>query len=170
MTDASISEALIALAQHEQLLLNLSTQVAELKLGLARAEGFKRERDEAQAEVERLKRDWQIESDRRARHPMAPERCPVCEWTNTHLMNYGEPGRSDWMCHGCAARRLGTVAAFRATSRALLDCEDRIAALGRPADDMIDSNVLDERDEALAELRELVGEHETRQLPQKDNA
>ncbi len=47
------------------------------------------------------------------RHPKAPERCPVCEWTNTHLMNYGEPGRSNWMCHGCAARTISSALAER---------------------------------------------------------
>ncbi len=46
------------------------------------------------------------ERRRRERHPMAPERCPECEWTNTHLMNYGEPGKGLWLCHGCAARRI----------------------------------------------------------------
>lgn len=42
----------------------------------------------------------------RERHPMAPDRCPDCEWSNTNLMNYGEPGRGLWLCHGCAARRI----------------------------------------------------------------
>lgn len=37
------------------------------------------------------------------KHPYAPERCPSCEWTNTGLMNYGTPGKSRWLCHGCAA-------------------------------------------------------------------
>lgn len=49
------------------------------------------------------------------RHPMlaaainnahAPAQCPVCNWTNTGLMNYGEPGKPRWMCHGCAARAI----------------------------------------------------------------
>ena len=41
------------------------------------------------------------------RHPkFAPERCPECNWTNVNLMNYGEPNKPRWMCHGCAARAL----------------------------------------------------------------
>lgn len=44
-------------------------------------------------------------ADRERRHPMAPDRCPVCEWTNVNLMNYGSPeAGSRWICHGCAAR------------------------------------------------------------------
>lgn len=40
------------------------------------------------------------------KHPMAPDRCPDCDWSNTNLMNYGGPGSSIWLCHGCAARRI----------------------------------------------------------------
>lgn len=53
------------------------------------------------------------EIEKRRRHPMAPERCPVCEWTNTNLMNYGESGRSDWRCHGCAARSIRQSCTYR---------------------------------------------------------
>lgn len=40
---------------------------------------------------------------------MAPERCPVCEWTNINLINYGLTPNvgSRWACHGCAARLIG---------------------------------------------------------------
>lgn len=52
-------------------------------------------------EVERLR----AERDKRDRHPMAPERCPECEWTNVGLINYSlvpnNGGR--WACHACAA-------------------------------------------------------------------
>jgi len=44
-----------------------------------------------------------LEVERYQRHPMAPERCPVCEWTNAGIMNYGKPGAPRWACHGCAA-------------------------------------------------------------------
>ena len=35
-----------------------------------------------------------------------PSQCPVCEWSNTGLLNYGTPDKSDWRCHGCAARAI----------------------------------------------------------------
>ena len=40
------------------------------------------------------------------KHPMAPDICPDCEWCNTGLDNYGTPGHSIWLCHGCAGRRI----------------------------------------------------------------
>lgn len=55
------------------------------------------------AEVERERDALRREQAIACRHPMAPERCPSCEWTNTNLMNYGEPGKSLWLCHTCAA-------------------------------------------------------------------
>lgn len=55
------------------------------------------------------------EMERLRRHPLAPERCPVCEWTNTHLMNFGSPETgSKWMCHGCAARAIAENAELKA--------------------------------------------------------
>lgn len=72
---------------------------------------------ELRAENERLR----AEQDEARRHPMAPERCPVCEWTNIYLMNYGQPGSPRWMCHGCAARGI----AERDTLRASLDCSGK---------------------------------------------
>lgn len=58
---------------------------------------------ECVAEIERLRSD----ADRLRKHPLAPERCPVCEWTNINLMNYGtHDGESNWMCHGCAADQI----------------------------------------------------------------
>jgi hypothetical protein len=57
-------------------------------------------------EVERLR----AERDRqRQPHPMAPDRCPVCAWTNVGLMNYGTTDASKWMCHGCAAHQLAKM-------------------------------------------------------------
>lgn len=57
------------------------------------------ERDQLRAEVERMRQA----EERLRRHPMAPDRCPQCEWTNINLMNYGDTERSIWLCHGCAA-------------------------------------------------------------------
>jgi hypothetical protein len=69
-------------------------------------------------EVERL-RDA---ADRERRHPLAPDRCPACDWTNVNLMNYGSPGSATWMCHGCAARAINQLAAMTAArDEALLD-------------------------------------------------
>lgn len=38
--------------------------------------------------------------------PPPPDRCPACNWSNGNLLNYGVPGESLWLCHGCAARRI----------------------------------------------------------------
>lgn len=58
------------------------------------------ERDAARAELEALRAAA-------APHPLAPERCPGCEWANTGLLNYGSANDAPlWLCHGCAARRI----------------------------------------------------------------
>jgi hypothetical protein len=62
-----------------------------------------------EAENERLRAD----AERLRKHPFAPERCPVCSWTNINLMNYGTTGESRWMCHGCAATALSDLARVR---------------------------------------------------------
>ena len=36
----------------------------------------------------------------------SPDMCPKCTWTNNKLMNYGTPEKSNWLCHGCAARAI----------------------------------------------------------------
>lgn len=35
-----------------------------------------------------------------------PDVCPICKWVNRDLLNYGDPGIPDWMCHGCAKRAI----------------------------------------------------------------
>jgi DNA repair exonuclease SbcCD ATPase subunit len=68
-----------------------------------------------EAENERLRAD----AERLRKHPFAPERCPVCSWTNINLMNYGTTGESRWMCHGCAATALSDLARVREENAAL---------------------------------------------------
>lgn len=29
--------------------------------------------------------------------------CCRCKWSNTNLLNYGQPGKARWLCHSCAA-------------------------------------------------------------------
>lgn len=41
---------------------------------------------------------------RRRRTAGEPSVCPECNWSNSELLNYGTPGDSLWLCHGCAAR------------------------------------------------------------------
>lgn len=31
-------------------------------------------------------------------------KCAVCNWTNTGLLNVGDPGHARWVCHGCIKR------------------------------------------------------------------
>jgi hypothetical protein len=88
------------------------------------------ERDEAEREADRIRSDLsrlsreleamtverdelQRAADRVRRHPMAPERCPECSWTNVNLMNYGMSGEPKWMCHGCATFALSSVAELK---------------------------------------------------------
>jgi hypothetical protein len=100
-----------------------------------------RERDEARnqlsaanAEIERLRG----EADKRRRHPMAPENCPSCNWTNINLMNYGTHGSAArWLCHGCAAQAIVEADGLR------LDLVRWQA---------IDRTVTAERDDACAQL------------------
>lgn len=41
------------------------------------------------------------------RHPLEPDQCPECKWSNSEMLNYGSPETGSlWMCHGCAARRI----------------------------------------------------------------
>lgn len=69
---------------------------------LDEVERLRTERDALRAEVEKLRN-----------HPQAPERCPSCGWTNGWLMNYGEPGKPRWLCHGCAARAIAELERMR---------------------------------------------------------
>ena len=73
--------------------------------------------------------ELEAERDRARRHLFAPERCPVCEWTNINLMNYGEPGKSRWMCHGCAARGLAAAESLAALGREACELGQRLADL-----------------------------------------
>jgi transposase-like protein len=62
-----------------------------------------------EAENERLR----VDAERLRKHLHAPDRCPVCRWTNINLMNYGTTDESRWMCHGCAATALSDLARVR---------------------------------------------------------
>lgn len=35
--------------------------------------------------------------------------CCLCNWTNTNLLNLGEPGKPRWTCHGCCRRMLDAL-------------------------------------------------------------
>jgi hypothetical protein len=65
--------------------------------------------DKALAEARAQRDKLQEAADREQRHPMAPDKCPVCDWTNGNLMNYGTPRASRWMCHGCASLAIAWI-------------------------------------------------------------
>jgi hypothetical protein len=92
----------------------------------------------AERDALRGERDGLREAENRARrHPLAPERCPSCEWTNTHLMNFGEPGRSNWMCHGCAARAIADRDRVRALALEACDLASHFADVAGHPDDEV---------------------------------
>ena len=36
--------------------------------------------------------------------------CSECHWTNTNLLNLGEPDKPRWVCHGCCKRGFDKLA------------------------------------------------------------
>jgi hypothetical protein len=68
-----------------------------------------------EAENERLR----VDAERLRKHLHAPDRCPVCRWTNINLMNYGTTDESRWMCHSCAATALSDLARVRSENEKL---------------------------------------------------
>jgi hypothetical protein len=79
---------------------------ADLAKVRAELDGY---REQLGVETERLAKLESKLRERDAKHPSEPERCPVCNWTNSKLMNYGVVGEPRWMCHGCAARTIQGV-------------------------------------------------------------
>lgn len=48
--------------------------------------------------------------------------CSECNWTNTSLLNLGEPGKPRWICPGCCKRAFQKIDMFRSTLDAWEPC------------------------------------------------